>query len=156
MNYTPKDIIRMLREYDEYMRTYHNLKKEQASNREHINVNAMQYGVESIMPKANVISNPTQRAAEQLLLQDGVLENTIEKIHFIDERAKRLHKNQHIVTFALRTQGHTCEYIASILSVGRTRVQNIINEMAQLMCKDEQEYRLYCKKKKIKPVIGGV
>lgn len=144
----------MLREYNENLNFYRTLMSEQMNEREHITIGAAQYGEESIMPRADTISNPTQKAAERLLLQDGTLQRTARKLEFIDERAKRIHKNQHIVTFALRTQGYTCEYIGGILNVKRTRVQNIINEIAQLMCKDEEEYRLYCKKKKINPVIN--
>lgn len=154
MEYTPKEVITMLREYNENLNFYRTLVSEQMNEREHITIGAAQYGEESIMPRADTISNPTQKAAERLLLQDGTLQRTARKLEFIDERAKRIHKNQHIVTFALRTQGYTCEYIGGILNVKRTRVQNIINEIAQLMCKDEEEYRLYCKKKKINPVIN--
>lgn len=154
MEYTPKEVITMLREYNENLNFYRTLMSEQMNEREHITIGAAQYGEESIMPRADTISNPTQKAAERLLLQDGTLQRTARKLEFIDERAKRIHKNQHIVTFALRTQGYTCEYIGGILNVKRTRVQNIINEIAQLMCKDEEEYRLYCKKKKINPVIN--
>ncbi|HDP5827258.1 TPA: hypothetical protein P6V00_001453 [Staphylococcus aureus] len=154
MEYTPKEVIAMLREYNENLSLYQSLKAEQNINREHINLSAAQYGEESIMPRADSISNPTQKAAERLLIQDGTLNRTLKKLQFIDERSKRIHKNQHIVTFVLRTQGHTSQYIAGVLCVSRTRVQNIINEIAQLMCKDEEEYRLYCKKKKINPVIN--
>lgn len=154
MEYTPKEVITMLREYNENLNFYRTLMSEQMNEREHITIGVAQYGEESIMPRADTISNPTQKAAERLLLQDGTLQRTARKLEFIDERAKRIHKNQHIVTFALRTQGYTCEYIGGILNVKRTRVQNIINEIAQLMCKDEEEYRLYCKKKKINPVIN--
>ena len=104
------------------------------------------------MPHGNGVSNPTQKATEQLLLQYGALERVQAKIDFIDERSKRIHKNQHIVTLALRLEGETCQYIANIFEVKRTRVQNIINEMAQLMCKNDEEYRLYCAKKNINPI----
>lgn len=154
MEYTPKEIITMLREYNENLNFYRTLMAEKVNEREHITISAAQYGEESVMPSANTISNPTQKAAERLLLQDGSLQRTARKLQFIDERSKRIHKNQHIVTFALRTQGYTCEYIGGILNVKRTRVQNIINEIAQLMCKDEEEYHLYCKKKKINTPIN--
>lgn len=152
MIYTPKQVITMLREYNENMNLYNTLMKEQEDEREVISIKAAQYGEESIMPRGNGVSNPTQQAAERLLIQDGVLKQTADKLKFIDERAQRIHKNQHIVTFTLRTQGYTCEYIGGILNVKRTRVQNIINEIAQLMCKSDEEYHLYCKKKKITPV----
>ena len=144
----------MLREYNENLDVYRSLMSEKINEREYITISAAQYGEESIMPRADTISNPTQKAAERLLLQDGTLQRIARKLEFIDERSKRIHKNQHIVTFALRTQGYTCEYIGGILNVKRTRVQNIINEIAQLMCKDEEEYRIYCKKKKINPVFN--
>ena len=154
MEYTPKEVITMLREYNENLDVYRSLMSEKINEREYITISAAQYGEESIMPRADTISNPTQKAAERLLLQDGTLQRIARKLEFIDERSKRIHKNQHIVTFALRTQGYTCEYIGGILNVKRTRVQNIINEIAQLMCKDEEEYRIYCKKKKINPVFN--
>ena len=154
MEYTPKEVITMLREYNENLNFYRTLMAEQMNEREHVTIGAAQYGEESIMPRADKISNPTHKAAERLLLQDGTLQRTARKLDFIDERSKRIHKNQHIVTFALRTQGYTCEYIGGILNVKRTRVQNIINEIAQLMCKSDEEYRLYCKKKKINPVVN--
>lgn len=154
MEYTPKEVITMLREYNENLNFYRTLMSEQMNEREHITIGAAQYGEESIMPRADTISNPTQKAAERLLLQDGTLQRTARKLEFIDERAKRIHKSQHIVTFALRTQGYTCEYIGGILNVKRTRVQNIINEIAQLMCKSEEDYRIYCKKKKITPILN--
>jgi len=154
VEYTPKEVITMLREYNENLDVYRSLMSEKINEREYITISAAQYGEESIMPRADTISNPTQKAAERLLLQDGTLQRIARKLEFIDERSKRIHKNQHIVTFALRTQGYTCEYIGGILNVKRTRVQNIINEIAQLMCKDEEEYRIYCKKKKINPVFN--
>lgn len=154
MEYTPKEVITMIREYNENLNFYRTLMAEQMNDREYVTISAAQYGEESIMPRADTISNPTHKAAERLLLQDGTLQRTARKLEFIDERSKRIHKNQHIVTFALRTQGYTCEYIGGILNVKRTRVQNIINEIAQLMCKDEEEYRLYCKKKKINPIFN--
>lgn len=142
----------MLRDYNDDLNFYNTLMAEQQQERNLITVSAMQYGEESIMPKANTISNPTQKAAERLLINDGSLNRTAKKLQFIDERSKRLHRNQQIVTFALRTQGYTCKYIGGILNVSRTRVQNIINEIAQLMCKSEEDYRIYCKKKKISPI----
>ncbi|MCY1583331.1 hypothetical protein NW133_07290 [Staphylococcus pettenkoferi] len=153
MDYTPKQVITMLREYNDDLNFYRTLLKEYEEESNVSHINATQYGIESTMPHTNTISNPTQKAAERLLIQDGALKRTKDKLDFIDKRSKRIHKNQHIVTFALRTQGYTCKYIASILNVKRTRVQNIINEIAQLMCKDDEEYRLYCKKKKINPVM---
>lgn len=152
--YTPKDVITMLREYNDDLKMYRNLLEEHEKERNTTNASASQYGLDAVMPKANGISNPTQKIAEQLLITDGALERTKNKLDFIDERAKRLHKNQHIVTFTLRIEGYTCEYIGSILNVQRTRVQNIINEIAQLMCKDEAEYKLYCAKNKLTPVAS--
>lgn len=151
MGYTPKEVITMLREYKDDLNFYNTLMAEQNEDRNVISISAMQYGEESIMPKADSVSNPTQRAAERLLINDGSLRRAANKLDFINERSKRLHKNQHIVTFALRTQGYTCQYIAGILNVKRTRVQNIINEIAQLMCKSDEDYRIYCKKKKLTP-----
>ncbi|WP_258553219.1 hypothetical protein [Staphylococcus warneri] len=151
--YTPKEVITMLREYKDDKQMYERLLREYEQERETASVGAAQYGLESVMPKANGVSNPTQKAAERLLIKDGTISRTKRKLDFIDERAKRIHKNQHIVTFALRTEGNTCNYIASVLEVKRTRVQNIINEIAQLMCKDEEEYRIYCEKKKINPMF---
>ncbi|WP_433912351.1 hypothetical protein [Staphylococcus sp. LKG3-3] len=151
MGYTPKEVITMLREYQNDVDLYNTLVAEQNEDRNVISISAMQYGEESLMPKADNISNPTQKAAERLLIKDGSLQRTAKKLEFINQRSKRLHKNQHIVTFALRTQGYTCQYIAGILNVQRTRVQNIINEIAQLMCKSDEDYRIYCKKKKLTP-----
>lgn len=151
MGYTPKEVITMLREYKDDVNFYNTLMAELHEDRNVISIGAMQYGEESIMPKADNVSNPTQRAAERLLIKDGTLLRTAKKLQFVNQRSKRLHKNQHIVTFALRTQGYTCQYIAGILNVKRTRVQNIINEIAQLMCKTDEDYRIYCKKKKLTP-----
>lgn len=152
MSYTPKQVITMIKEYDDNIKLYNRLVREQNEDREQIGVQASKFGIESTMPHANTISNPTQKAAERLLIKDGTIERTKKKIDFIDKRSKRIHKNQHIVAIALRTQGFTSKYIGRILEVGRTRVQNIINEAAQLMCKNEEEYKLYCAKKKITPV----
>ena len=150
--YTPKDVIGMLRTYSKDVEMRDRLTHEYEQERNTSSVGAAQYGLESVMPHGNGVSNPTQKAAEQLLLKDGALKRVQAKIDFIDERSKRVHKNQHIVTLVLRTEGYTCQYIANILNVKRTRVQNIINEMAQLMCKNDEEYRLYCAKKKITPI----
>lgn len=150
--YTPKDVIGMLRTYSKDVEMRDRLTHECEQERNTSSVGSAQYGIESTMPHGNGISNPTQKAAEQLLLKDGALKRVQAKIDFIDERSKRVHKNQHIVTLVLRTEGYTCQYIANILNVKRTRVQNIINEMAQLMCKNDEEYRLYCAKKNIKPI----
>ncbi|TXD08231.1 hypothetical protein FAF33_007045 [Staphylococcus haemolyticus] len=150
--YTPKDVIGMMRTYSDDIKMRDRLKREYEEERNVSSVSAAQYGIESVMPHGNGVSNPTQKAAEQLLLQYGALERVQAKIDFIDERSKRIHKNQHIVTLALRLEGETCQYIANILEVKRTRVQNIINEMAQLMCKNDEEYRLYCAKKNINPI----
>ncbi|MEB5628454.1 hypothetical protein [Staphylococcus capitis] len=156
MEYTPKEVIGMLRTYSKDVEMRDRLKREYEADRNTTSVSAAQYGIESIMPRGNGVSNPTQRAAEHLLIQDGALRRVQKKIDFVDERSKRIHKNQHIVTLVLRTEGYTCQYIANILDVKRTRVQNIINEMAQLMCKDDEEYRIYCNKKKIAPVRTAV
>lgn len=142
----------MLRTYSKDVEMRDRLTHECEQERNTSSVGSAQYGIESTMPHGNGISNPTQKAAEQLLLKDGALKRVQAKIDFIDERSKRVHKNQHIVTLVLRTEGYTCQYIANILNVKRTRVQNIINEMAQLMCKNDEEYRLYCAKKNIKPI----
>ena len=151
LEYTPKQVIGMLRTYHKDIEMRNRLIAEYTSERNETSVSAAQYGLQSVLPKGNGISNPTQRAAEHLLIKDGTIAKLQKKIDFVDTRSKRVHKNQHIVTLALRLEGHTCQYIANILEVKRTRVQNIINEIAQLMCKDDKEYRLYCAKKNIKP-----
>lgn len=152
MSYKPKEVITMIKDYEENVRLYNRLMREQNEDREQIGVQASKFGIESTMPHANTISNPTQKAAERLLIKEGMIERTKKKIDFIDKRSKRIHKNQHIVTIALRTQGFTSAHIGRILDVSRTRVQNIVNEVAQLMCKNEEEYKLYCAKKNITPV----
>lgn len=151
MEYTPKQVIGMLRTYHKDIEMRDRLKAEYMLERNETAVSAAQYGPQSALPKGNGISNPTQRTAEHLLIKSGTVDRLQKKIDFVDKRSKRVHKNQHIVTLALRLEGQTCQYIANILEVKRTRVQNIINEIAQLMCKDDEEYRLYCAKKNITP-----
>lgn len=143
--YEPKQVINMLKTYNDDVHTLHCLVEEYNDSMEP-GASAMAYGTDAMMPKGNGVSDPTFIKAKQLMKSNNVIRNLEQKIAFIDNNAYKLHKDQHIIVFALRIQGHTCQYIADTLRVKRTRVQNIINEMAQVMCKSDEEYKQYKQK----------
>lgn len=143
--YEPKQVINMLKTYNDDVHTLKCLVEEYNDSMEP-GADAMAYGTDAIMPKGNSISDPTFKKAKRLMKNNNVIHNLEQKIAFIDNNAYKLHKDQHIIVFALRIQGHTCQYIADTLRVKRTRVQNIINEIAQVMCKSNEEYKQYKQK----------
>lgn len=143
--YEPKQVINMLKTYHDDVHTLKCLVEEYNDSMEP-GAGAMTYGTDAMMPKGNGISDPTFLKAKKLMKNNNVIHNLEQKIAFIDNNAYKLHKDQHIIVFALRIQGHTCQYIAGTLRVQRTRVQNIINEIAQVMCKSDEEYRQYKEK----------
>ncbi|ATH60207.1 hypothetical protein [Staphylococcus nepalensis] len=145
MIYEPKQVINMLKTYNDDVHTLKCLVEEYNDSMEP-GADAMAYGTDAIMPKGNSISDPTFKKAKRLMKNNNVIHNLEQKIAFIDNNAYKLHKDQHIIVFALRIQGHTCQYIADTLRVKRTRVQNIINEIAQVMCKSNEEYKQYKQK----------
>lgn len=143
--YEPKQVINMLKTYNDDVHTLKCLVEEYNDSMEP-GAGAMAYGNDAMMPKGNGVSDPTFRKAKRLMKNNNVIHNLEQKIAFIDNNAYKLHKDQHIIVFALRIQGHTCQYIAGTLRVQRTRVQNIINEIAQVMCKSDEEYKQYKEK----------
>ena len=71
LEYTPKQVIGMLRTYHKDIEMRDRLKVEYRLERNETAVSAAQYGPQSVLPKGNGISNPTQRAAEHLLIKDN-------------------------------------------------------------------------------------
>ena len=145
MIYEPKQVINMLKTYNDDVHTLQCL-VEEYNNGVETGAGAMAYGEDAMMPKGNGVSDPTFKKAKQLMRSNNVIQNLEQKIAFVDNNSYKLHKDQHIIVFALRIQGHTCQYIADTVSVKRTRVQNIINEIAQIMCKSDEEYKQYKQK----------
>ena len=59
--YTPKDVIGMMRTYSDDIKMRDRLKREYEEERNASSVSAAQYGIESVMPHGNGVSNPTQK-----------------------------------------------------------------------------------------------
>lgn len=150
MEYTPSEVIGMIKTYKKDQETYERLKAE-FNIGVTTGVDAPKYGIEASMPGTNSISDPTHNMAISLMNDPQIIKNMERKIKFINDRSIRLYKDQHMQVFVLRINGYVSKHIGETIGVTRTRVQNIINEIAQLMCKSEEEYILYCNKKGIKP-----
>ncbi|MFO3693628.1 hypothetical protein [Staphylococcus felis] len=145
MQYNTKQVIEMLKNYKKDRETLERLTAEFDNNLT-TGEGVAQYGTNAAMPKSNKISDPTFHRAKQLLYSNNVIENMENRIKFIDESQNKLIKDNHIIVFVLRREGHTCDYIKNVLQVSRTRVHGILNEIAQVLCKDDDEYNDYKKK----------
>lgn len=149
MQYSPKQVIGMLRTYNDDKKTIERLFATQ-ENIHTTGEGVAQYGTDAAMPKANNVSDPTFQRARDLLLSNNVIRNLQNRVEFIESNQHKLIKDKHIIVFVLRIQGHTCEYIGKTLHVSRPHVHNYINEIAQIFCMTEDEYKEYQRKQLVK------
>lgn len=145
MQYSPKQVIGMLRTYNDDKKTIERLFATQ-ENIHTTGEGVAQYGTDATMPKANNVSDPTFQRARDLLLSNNVIRNLQNRVEFIESNQHKLIKDKHTIVFVLRIQGHTCEYIGKTLHVSRPHVHNYINEIAQIFCMTEDEYKEYQRK----------
>lgn len=152
MQYTPSKVMGLMKDFKKDLEIYERV-KEDFKIGVPTGASAPKYGIEAAMPSGNGTSDPTFQTAQSLMENPKIIRDLRANIEFISERSKRIYKPQHQIVFTLRIQGCTCKYIADkIGNIGVSRVSNILNEIAQLMCKSDEEYKLYCKKNKITPV----
>ena len=151
-DYTTKEVLTMIRGYNRDVDLLNKLLAERDSDDMRQSVGVAQYG-NTTMTFSNSFNSPTEKQALKIMADNGVIGNCKKHISFIDERSKRIYKPKHKIAFSLCINGYETMEIAEKLRIGRTGVQNILNEIAQLMAKDENEYILYCKRKKIDPII---
>ncbi|EGQ3989913.1 hypothetical protein GC011_04915 [Staphylococcus pseudintermedius] len=148
MQYSPKQVINMMKRYNENKKTLARLKaiydKEVTTGE-----GVAQYGDDASMPKSKNVSDPTFKRAKQLMESNNIVANLQNKVDFIENNADKLIKDRHIIVFTLRIQGHTCEYIGDVLTTSRQTVHTTINEIAQVLCKSDEEYEAY-KQKQLK------
>ena len=78
MIYEPKQVINMLKTYNDDVHTLQCL-VEEYNNGVETGAGAMAYGEDAMMPKGNGVSDPTFKKAKQLMRSNNVIQNLEQK-----------------------------------------------------------------------------
>lgn len=88
------------------------------------------YGDEPTTSKTNVITDPVFNIVNKRISGNIVEDKLMKRITFINENSKCVTDDKLIIVMSLRIKGLACKDIARIIGVGRTRVQNMLHEIA--------------------------
>lgn len=125
--YDVSEILNMLKTYYKDYQAYIRLLNDRQSVDSILIAN---YNDEPVSSKTNKINDPVYNIVNSRMSGNLVEENLKKRIAFINDHTKYVIDDKLVIVMSLRIKGLTCKDIAHIIGVGRTRVQNMLHEIA--------------------------
>ena len=129
MTYSIDEIVTMIKDFKNNINVYQYLIEEEESLTNNITRKYESIGGGS----SNTVADPTFAFVNKRIKSDKVSERIYQKIKFIEDKSQFIKKDHHWITLDKRLKGYTCQEIGDLIGVGRTRVHNIIKEIATIM-----------------------
>ncbi|WP_210126550.1 hypothetical protein [Mammaliicoccus sp. N-M50] len=132
MTYSTKQVLTLIKEYQDNVKTIARLRKEYIENV--CGGNIAQYGIESSMPKAvGQTSDPVFREVTRLLKQDKMLNRYENKIKYVQDRWDRVSDETQETILNQVLSGVSYEEIAKTMGKTPSRISQIVKEIAVIM-----------------------